>query len=136
MKELIVDPMTRESLPEVVAFVEEELHKAGCPVRTVRQVNVAVEEVFINIASYAYHPEPGNATIRCTLEDAPLRITIQFLDRGRPYNPLDREPPDTTLPLEEREVGGLGILLVRGSMSEVAYEYKDGVNVLTLRKYL
>lgn len=136
MKELTVSPINTEALPEVIAFVEEELQKTGCPLKALHQVVIAVEEIFVNIARYAYHPEVGDATIRCTVDKEPLRITIQFLDRGKPYNPLERTPPDTALPPEERDIGGLGILLVRRTMSHIDYAYKDGLNILTLRKDL
>ncbi len=134
MKEILIDPMTTEALPRAIDFVEKEMLEAGFPIKAVRQVDVAVEEIFMNIALYAYHPGVGEARIRCAAEVEPLRVTIQFLDRGKPYNPLEHEPPDTSLPPEERHVGGLGILMARKSMSHMAYEYKDGLNILTLRK--
>ena len=134
MKEIIVDPMTTEALPGVVAFVEKEMRDAGFPLKIIRQVDIAVEEIFVNIANYAYDPDVGEARIRCTVDEEPLRVTIQFLDQGKPYNPLGHELPDTSLPPEERGIGGLGILMVRKSMSHVDYEYRNGLNILTLRK--
>jgi anti-sigma regulatory factor (Ser/Thr protein kinase) len=133
MKEYTV-PATPDSLPEVTGFVESELTRFHCPVAPLRQVLIAVEEIYVNIARYAYHPDVGEATIRCTVDGSPLRVTVQFLDRGRPFNPLETTPPDITLSAEEREIGGLGILMVRSSMTDVRYEYKNGLNILTVEK--
>lgn len=133
MKELTV-PATLEQLEAVQAFVEEELEKHGCPMKTLLQVSVAVEEIYVNIAHYAYHPEIGEATIRCAVGGDPLQVTIQFLDSGKPFDPLAKPDADITLSAEERQIGGLGILMVKKTMDDVVYEYKDGCNVLTLKK--
>ncbi len=100
------------------------------------QIELAVEEIFVNIANYAYAPEIGRATVRVSVSDDPLTVTITFIDRGVPYDPLKRSDPDVTLSAEEREIGGLGIFMTKKVMDEVAYEYKDGQNVLTLKKRL
>ena len=133
MNEITV-PAAVEALPDVNGFVEAELRRFDCPVKPLRQVLIAVEEIYVNIARYAYHPDVGEATIRCTASDIPLRVTIQFLDRGKPFNPLEKTPPDLTLSVEEREPGGLGILMAVSSMSDVRYEYKEGLNILTVEK--
>lgn len=133
MKELTV-PATLDRLEAVQKFVEEELEQHGCPMSTLLQVSVAVEEIYVNIAHYAYHPEVGEATIRCAVGGDPLQVTIQFLDSGKPFDPLARPDADITLPAQERQIGGLGILMVKKTMDDVAYEYKDGCNVLTLKK--
>ena len=133
MKELTV-PATLDRLEAVQKFVEEELEQHGCPMSTLLQVSVAVEEIFVNIAHYAFHPEVGEATIRCAVGGDPLQVTIQFLDSGKPFDPLARPDADITLPAQERQIGGLGILMVKKTMDDVAYEYKDGCNVLTLKK--
>ena len=133
MKELTV-PATLEQLDAVQAFVEGELEEHGCPMKVMLQVSVAVEEIYVNIAHYAYHPEIGQATVRCSVGGDPLQVTIQFLDSGRPFDPLAKPDADTTLSAEEREIGGLGILMVKKSMDDVAYEYRDGCNILTLKK--
>lgn len=127
-------PATLEALPGVIGFVEAELRRFDCPVKPLHQVLIAVEEIYVNIARYAYHPDVGEATIRCTASDIPLRVTVQFLDRGKPFNPLGKKPPDLSLSAEEREPGGLGILIVMSSMNDVRYEYKDGLNILTVEK--
>ncbi len=133
MKELTV-PATLEELETVQAFIEGELETYGCPMKTMLQVSVAVEEIYVNIAHYAYHPEIGEATIRCAVGGDPLQVTIQFLDSGKPFDPLAKPDADITLSAEERQIGGLGILMVKKTMDDVVYEYKDGCNVLTLKK--
>lgn len=133
MKEITV-PATLERLDAVQAFVEGELEENGCPMKAVMQISIAVEEIYVNIARYAYHPERGEATVRCCVGGDPLQVTIQFLDCGKPFDPLAKKDADTTLSADEREIGGLGILMVKRSMDAVAYEYKNGCNILTLKK--
>lgn len=135
MNELTV-PATLENLEKIQSFIERELDDNGCPMKVIIQVSVAVEEIYVNIAHYAYNPEVGDATIRCSVGGDPLQITIQFLDRGKPFNPLVKEDADTTLSAEERDIGGLGILMVKKSMDQVEYEYRDGKNILTIQKKL
>jgi len=100
------------------------------------QIALAIEEIFVNIADYAYHPNTGTVTIRSTIQKSVPAIMIQFLDQGKPYNPLERIDADITLNAEERAIGGLGILLVKKTMDNVKYEYKDGKNILTIQKNL
>ena len=102
----------------------------------VNQIDLAVEEIFINIAKYAYKPDKGRATVRVEVNDDPVQVKITFLDHGKPYDPLAKEDPDVTLSADERPVGGLGIFMVKQSMDDVIYEYKDGANILTLVKSL
>ena len=123
-----------ENLAQVLAFVDEQLEALDCPPKTQMQVDVAVEEIFVNIAHYAYAPETGKATIRVETQADPKRARITLLDRGVPYDPLARPDPDVTLSLEDRQIGGLGIYMVKKSMDEVKYEYRDGQNVLTMEK--
>ncbi len=125
-----------ENLARVLDFINHELESTNCSPREAMQINLAVEEIFTNIANYAYNPEVGEASVRCTISRDPLEITIQFTDAGVPYNPLDRDDPDTTLPAEDRDIGGLGILMVKKSMDQIHYEYKNHRNVLTLQKNL
>lgn len=125
-----------EKLTEVLDFVNEQLEKADCPPRTLIQINVAVEEIFANIASYAYAPGTGRAVIRVEVEGEPPTATITFIDSGVPYDPLAKADPDVTLSAQERQIGGLGIYMVKKSMDDVLYEYKDGKNILKLRKKL
>ena len=125
---------TLDNLNTVLAFVDKQLEQAGCPLKLMTQVDLAVEEIFVNIARYAYHPEAGEARIRCEAGGAPFQIIVGFADRGRPFDPLAREDPDVTLDAEQRQAGGLGILLAKKLMDDIHYEYRDGQNILTLRK--
>ena len=135
MKEITVDPLSTDFLPKVLQFVEAELTGFDCPARVCNQICIAVEEIFVNIAKYAYEPGmEGQATIRCTVNRDPLQVIVQFEDNGKPYNPLEHVAADTSLSPEEREIGGLGILMVRKSMTSVIYEYKNGANILTIQK--
>ena len=100
------------------------------------QIALAVEEIFVNIAHYAYAPDKGKATVRVEVSEAPVRVTITFIDSGVPYDPLAKEDPDVNLKAEERKIGGLGIYLTKQVMDDVVYEYKDNQNILTLKKDL
>lgn len=133
MREMTV-PAQDAQLAVVTDFVNETLEALDCPMKTVIQIDIALEEIFVNIAHYAYGKEIGTATV-CTreLEDA-HGIEITLADSGSPYDPLAREDPDITLSAEEREIGGLGVFMVKKIMDEVRYEYVDGQNVLTMRK--
>ena len=133
MKELVIEART-ENLNNVLAFVDEELEKHDCGMKAQMQIDVAVEEIFVNIAHYAYSPEIGVATIRVEIEEDPLAVTLTFIDNGVPYDPLAKEDPDVTLSAEERQIGGLGIFMVKKSMDDVTYDYKDGKNILTIKK--
>lgn len=135
MKEITL-AATLENLVPVQEFIEGELEACGCPMKLLMQISIAVEEIYVNIAHYAYHPTVGNATVRCAVEGDPLQVTIQFLDNGKPFDPLAKPDADTTLSAEEREIGGLGILMVKKSMDDVQYQYEDGRNILTLKKQI
>lgn len=126
-------PAEIERLPEVLSFVEEQLEEVGCPMKAQMQISVAVEEVYVNIASYAYAPGTGVATIRLERTEEPA-VTITFIDSGVAFNPLEKEDPDVSLPAEEREIGGLGIFMAKKTMDEVRYERAGMYNVLTLIK--
>lgn len=134
--EKITVPARAEELETVNGFIEEKLEALGCPMRARMQIALAVEEIFVNISSYAYRPEDGEAEICVDAAGDPPRVTIQFLDRGRPFDPLKRPDADTTLSAEERDIGGLGILLVKKTMDQVTYAYEDGKNILTIEKSL
>lgn len=135
MKSLIV-PAETDRLEEVTAFVTEELENCDCPPKAQFEIELAIEEIFVNIASYAYNPVEGEAEIRCEVMNDPLRVVIQFLDGGKPYDPLAREDADTSKEALEAREGGLGILLVKKTMDDVAYAYENGKNVLTILKKL
>ena len=123
-----------ENLPEVLSFLEAHLEAADCSMKAQMQITVAAEEIFVNIASYAYAPGTGTATVRLEISGAPKAAVITFLDSGTPFDPLAKEDPDVTLSAEERDIGGLGIYMTKKTMDEVRYEYKDGQNILTLIK--
>ena len=123
------------NLDMVNEFLETELDKLGCSMKEIMQIQLAAEEVFVNIASYAYAPGEGDAKITFrTLPDDPSVVEIGFADSGVPYDPLAREDPDITLSAEERGIGGLGVYMVKQNMDDVSYDYKDGQNHLTIRK--
>ena len=125
---------TIENIPVVTEFVDRKLEELDCPVKAQMQIDVAIDELFSNIAKYAYHPDTGPATVRIDVEEDPLAVVITFIDQGIPYDPLKADDPDVTLDAEQREIGGLGIFLVRKTMDDVSYEYKDGRNILCIRK--
>ena len=128
MCELVVDAKI-EKLDEVLDFLDARLEEWDCPMKTITQINIAAEELFVNIAHYSGSP---TAKIAITREGPSAQIT--FTDSGTPYNPLEREDPDVTLSAEERDIGGLGIYIVKKSMDFVGYEHKEGHNILTIRK--
>ncbi|MGN0280147.1 MAG: ATP-binding protein [Lachnospiraceae bacterium] len=133
MSELTLEAKT-ENLDKVLSFVDGHLEEQECPMKTQMQIDIAVEELFVNIAHYAYNPEVGPVTIRVEVQKEPLAVTITFIDHGVPYDPLAKEDPDITLSAEERQIGGLGIFMVKKSMDDIAYEYKDGQNILYIKK--
>ncbi len=133
MKELTIDA-TIENIATVTAFIDEQLEHRDCPMKTKRQVHIAIDELFGNIAYYAYHPEKGIVTVRAEVTDNPLSVVITFIDNGTPYDPLAKADPDTTLSVEERDVGGLGIYMVKKTMDDISYEYRNGQNILRIKK--
>lgn len=135
MKELNISA-TIENIAAVTAFVDEQLEELDCPMKTQLQVDVAIDELFGNIAHYAYNPEVGAATVRVEVTENPLSVVITFIDNGVPYDPLAKADPDVTLSAEEREIGGLGIYMVKKSMDDISYEYKNGQNILRIKKHI
>lgn len=135
MKELVIDADV-DNLDKVLAFTEDYLSEMSCPQKVLIQLNIAVEEIFVNIAHYAYGSGKGLATIKYIPDDDGQGISISFEDTGMQFDPLAKEDPDTTLSAEERSIGGLGIYMVKKSMDDVRYEYTDGRNILTIYKKL
>lgn len=133
MKSITVEAKI-ENVDKVTEFVNEVLEEKECPLKVQMQLDVAIDEIFGNIAYYAYGKGRGNATIQIEMEDNPPKITLTFIDQGIPYNPLESKDPDITLDIEDREIGGLGIFLVKKTMDELSYEYVDGQNILTMKK--
>ena len=135
VKELTVEARV-ENIPAMIDFVEAELDAVDCPMKAKMQLSVAIDELLANIAQYAYEPGTGPVTVRFAFEEESRRVTLTFLDKGMPYNPLEEEDPDVSLSAEERPVGGLGIFLVKKTMDRMDYAYKFGQNVLTIQKKL
>ncbi len=135
MQELTIDA-TIENIPIVTDFVNEKLEEHNCSMKVQMQIDVAIDEIFGNIAHYAYNPQIGPATVHVELTEAPLSVIITFMDNGVPYDPLAKSDPNTALSADEREIGGLGIFIVKKSMDAIAYEYKDGKNILKITKKL
>ncbi|MBO4839296.1 MAG: SpoIIE family protein phosphatase [Lachnospiraceae bacterium] len=133
MKEITLDA-TIENVPAVTAFADAELEAADCPLKTMTQVDVIIDEIFSNIAMYAYAPGSGQATVGVAVDRDTKTVTLRFTDSGAPFDPLARDDPDIKLGLEEREAGGLGVFMVKKMTDEMSYEYKDGRNVLTVKK--
>lgn len=126
-----------ENLSSVLEFVDTELEMNDCSMKTQMQIDVAVEELFVNVAHYAYTPEIGDVTLIMDVEeteDGSKKAVITFKDSGMPFDPTVKEDPDVTLSAQERQIGGLGIYMVKKSMDEMKYIYDEGQNVLTITK--
>ena len=127
-EEISITP-SLESLDQVTDFIDDVLSRGELPNKLIFRINMAIDEIYSNIARYSGATE---ARIGCNVSGG--RITLRFMDNGTPYDPTEKEDPDTTLSAEEREIGGLGIFMVKKIMDDVAYEYRDGFNILTLVK--
>ncbi len=123
-----------ENLDQVRSFVDASLVSGECPMKVQLLVEMAVEEIFVNIANYAYPDRTGQARIRTELLQDPRRIQITFTDSGIPFDPLKKPDPDISLSLDEKPIGGLGIFMVKKEMDDVQYRYEDGKNILTFMK--
>ena len=135
MAELTVDALV-SNLDQVLAFVDGQLETMDCSMKAQMQIDVAVEEIYVNIANYAYAPETGKAYISVRPDPENASVTIEFRDNGIPFDPLAKADPDVTLSAEERNIGGLGIYMVKKSMDAMEYSRKDGQNILTITKKL
>ncbi len=134
MREMTVEASVQQIWP-VTDFVNRYLTDIGCPIRIRIQIDVAVDELFGNIARYAYRSKTGSVTVRLETAKDPRSVIITFIDHGVPFNPLSRKKPDSiSLSARLRPIGGLGIYIVRNSMDDVSYRYQDGQNILTIRK--
>ena len=131
MKTLVVDA-TNDNLHEVMDFVDSFLEENGATMKAQMQVDLSIEEIFVNIASYAYGDETGKAEI--SVENNSGEIIIELKDSGIPYNPLEKADPDITLTAQEREIGGLGIFLTKKNMDSVSYSYENNQNILRMTK--
>ena len=135
MADLTVDALV-SNLDQVLACVDGQLETMDCSMKAQMQIDVAVEEIYVNIANYAYAPETGKAYISVRPDPENASVTIEFRDNGIPFDPLAKADPDVTLSAEERKIGGLGIYMVKKSMDAMDYSRKDGQNILTITKKL
>lgn len=123
-----------ENIEKVTSFVNEQLAFYKCPRKTQNQIDIVIDEIFGNIAHYAYNPGEGPVTVRVEIAENPLSVILTFLDNGIRYNPLEKSDPDISLSAEDREFGGLGIYMVKKTMDEIVYKYKDRQNILSVKK--
>ena len=130
------DEAAISDIPAVTEFVESELEKLDCPMKSVIQISVAIDELMSNIVKYGYRKAPGPVTVSVIEKVEPHGVCIRFEDEGIPYNPLTNADPDVTLSAEERGIGGLGIFLVKNTMDDMKYKYENGKNILTITKNL
>ena len=136
MKKEINVPAVLEQVEKITDFVNGELQEDNLPGKLIRQIDIAIDELFANIANYAYEKgKNGSVTVQVETEEAPRAVMISFIDSGVPFDPLSHEEPDVSLGAEERSIGGLGIFLVKKIMDEVNYRFEDGKNILTIKKY-
>lgn len=133
MQELTVEA-TIENVEKVTDFVNMQLAAFDCPRKIQVQIDVAIDELFSNIAHYAYNPDVGPTTVLVEVINDPLAAVITFIDNGVPYDPLKKIDPDTSLSADERPIGGLGVYMVKKTMDDIDYEYRDGKNILRIKK--
>ena len=129
-----VFPANVEEIPVVVEHVSGLATEAGVHPKRIMHLELAVEEAVMNICSYAYKTPPGTVVVRVLCADD--RFTVQLVDEGIPFDPLSVEEPDIKAELEDRKIGGLGVLLIRRVMDEVHYQRKGSLNILTMVMYM
>ena len=134
-KSIIIDAVD-EAMDPVQDFIMEKLEAYGCAKKPMFQIRLAVEEIFVNIISYAYNPDIGKAEVLCEVQEDPPCVVIQFMDSGKPFDPLAQGEVDTSGEMFMEKAGGFGIHLVKNTMDSVEYEYKDGKNILSIKKSL
>ena len=127
-------PAKVEALSDVLGFVDRTLESFECPMKIQMAVCVAIEEVFVNVAHYAYGEGEGDVTLGIGFDEESRNITFRMTDKGVPFDPLAKSDPDITLSAEEREIGGLGIFITKKTMDSVSYAYENGENILTMIK--
>ena len=127
-------PAKTEALSEVLGYVEQTLESLECPMKTQMAICVAIEEVFVNVAHYAYPDSTGDMTLHIGFNEMSRTVTFRMTDKGVPFDPLQKPDPDITLPAEAREIGGLGIFIAKKTMDSICYAYENGENILTMIK--
>ncbi len=134
-QEIVLSADTRE-LDRLNDFLEAQAEAVDCPPGTLMKIQISAEEIFTNIANYAYPDGQGTAVVTSEIkeENGETIMTISFSDSGQPFDPLAMPDPDITAPAEERNIGGLGIYMVKETMDKVDYSYEKGRNILTITK--
>ncbi len=127
-------PAKVDALSDVLGFVDQTLEKYECPMKIQTAICVAIEEVFVNVAHYAYGEGEGDMTLGIGFDEETGEITFRMKDSGVPFDPLKKPDPDITLSADEREIGGLGIFITKKTMDTVTYAYENGENILTMIK--
>ena len=127
-------PAKTEALSDVLGYVDQMLQSFECPMKIQMAICVAIEEVFINVAHYAYSGEEGDMTLGISFDSVSRNVTFRMSDKGVPFDPLKKPDPDITLSAEEREIGGLGIFITKKTMDTLSYAYENGENILTMIK--
>lgn len=129
-------PAEISNIRTFIDLIDSVMGDKEVPLRITTQVDVALDEILSNICNYAYTGVRGDMSMGYAFVDDPAALVLRFTDRGVEYNPLEKADPDITLSFDEREIGGLGIFLVKNTMDEVTYKYEDGCNILTLYKLI
>ncbi|MBE5954801.1 MAG: ATP-binding protein [Lachnospiraceae bacterium] len=126
---------TMDNLDTVLGFIEGNLEMAECPMKIAMKIAVCVEELYVNVVNYAYDGQEGACRIEFRFEEnTPNKAVITIVDQGKPFNPLEKEDPNTTLDAEERDIGGLGIFMVKNIMDTIIYERKEEKNIIIMEK--
>ena len=133
MKEITITAVV-ENLSSVLEIVDQELEAAGASMKVQMQVDVAIEELFVNVSRYAYAPETGEVRIQIGFDKQTSALLVTFIDSGVPFDPVAKLDPDITLGAQEREIGGLGIFMAKKNMDSMEYRREDGKNILTVTK--
>ena len=135
LKTIVAEAITDSILP-ITEFADRELAARDCPVRQLMQIRVAIDEIISNIAYYAYPGKRGKVTVSFAFEEESRTAVLTFTDSGIPYDPLQYAEADVSLPASKRQIGGLGIFLVRKTMDSVSYRRENGMNILCIRKQI
>ena len=136
MKEELVIEAVVDNLDAVNSFVHKSIEQFEVSKRTLMQLDLVIEEIFVNVASYAYAPNTGSVKILIEVKEEPLTVSLTFIDSGVPYNPLEKSDPDVDLSADDRQIGGLGIFLTKNLVDDISYKFIDGQNILQLTKSL
>jgi len=127
-------PAVIENIPEVTEVIDEYLESVGCPLKAQMQIDIAIDELFSNIAKYAYAPDEGMVYVCAEFDEEIHAVSLTFKDSGKPFDPFAIKEPDISLAAEDRDIGGLGIHIVKRRMDAVSYEYADGYNIVKIIK--